>query len=173
MAWFRDYLSDRSYRVRIESQCSNPHNTGPYGVPQGSILGNLLFVVSQNALPDATQDDDDGQSVCFVDDETQQVRDADPVNLQNKLQHRVDNAVTWLADNKMIISPAKTKLIISMTRELRAARHTNTNITVKVNDTIITATPSEKLLGVVISQDMSWGRICGARTGGMRRTTRA
>ena len=157
LEWFRDYLSDRSFRVRIESKSSSPHETGPFGVPQGSVLGNLLFIVSQNDLPDATEVEDGGQCVCFVDDETEQVSDANPVTLQTKLQHRVDNAVEWLTENMMIISPDKSKLIVSMTRELRAARHPNLAITININGTVIPATPSEKLLGITISQDMTWG----------------
>merc|ERR1712082_118892 len=68
----------------------------------------------------------------------------------------LDNAVTWVSDNRMVISPDKTKMIISMTKELRATRHPNISISVSVNGTNITATSSEKLLGVIISQDLSW-----------------
>lgn len=157
LAWFMSYLSNRSYRVQIESRRKQPRTTGPYGVPQGSVLGSLLFVISQNDLPNATPDNiDDGQTICFVDDETEQVSDTNPGRLQAKLKLRINNAVTWLADNKMVIAPDKSKLILSMTRELRAVRHPNLNISIQVNNTTIPATPSEKLLGIVISQDLSW-----------------
>ena len=156
--WFASYLANRSFLVQIESKRSCELSTGPYGVPQGSILGSLLFVISQNDLPDASTDleDDDGQTVCFVDDETEQVSHSNPVQLQAMLQRRVDNATTWLSDNKMVISPSKTKLMVSMTKELRATRHYNLSINIKVNNLIISPTPSEKLLGVTLNQDMTW-----------------
>ena len=154
--WFSSYLSDRTFRVQIESKRSQPRSLGPYAVPQGSVLGCLLFVISQNDLPTATTDDNDCKTVCYVDDETEQVSDTNPMRLQQRLQDRVNNAVTWLEDNKMVISPDKSKFIISMTNEQRAIRHPNLSISINVNNTTITATPSEKLLGVVISQDMTW-----------------
>ena len=155
--WFSSYLSERSFRVQIDSKRSPPHTIGPFAVPQGSVLGCLLFIISQNDLPAATTDNStDSQTICFVDDETEQVADSNPARLQVKLQERVDNAVLWLKDNKMVISPEKTKLLISMTKELRAVRHPNIDISITVDSKVISPTPSEKLLGIVICQDMTW-----------------
>ena len=46
ISWFTSYLAERTYWVQIESKRSDQIPTGDYGVPQGSILGSLLFVIS-------------------------------------------------------------------------------------------------------------------------------
>ena len=56
----------------------------------------------------------------------------------------------------MVVAPSKTKLLIMATPELRAARCRGIDFTIKVGHTRVTATPSKKLLGVVLSQDFAW-----------------
>ena len=50
MKWFISYLKNRSFRVKIYSKLSDPKELGDFGVPQGSVLGSLLFVITQNDL---------------------------------------------------------------------------------------------------------------------------
>ena len=47
--WIKDYLSNRMQRVMVNGDCSN-WDTIKYGVPQGSILGPLLFIMFTNDL---------------------------------------------------------------------------------------------------------------------------
>ena len=49
--WFKSYLSDRMQTVNINSTLSDFKNVN-IGIPQGSILGPLLFIIYVNSLPD-------------------------------------------------------------------------------------------------------------------------
>ena len=54
LRWFRSYLADRQQSVLINGELSEPHSI-TLGVPQGSILGPLLFNVYINSLPNAVK----------------------------------------------------------------------------------------------------------------------
>ena len=64
LSWFRSYLSHRSQAVRINSVISDSLQVA-YGVPQGSVLGALLFNIYVNDLPNVMES---CESECYVDD---------------------------------------------------------------------------------------------------------
>ena len=52
--WLSSYLHSRRFVVEVGAAWSHPRPVGDQGVPQGSVLGSLLFILSQGDLPDVT-----------------------------------------------------------------------------------------------------------------------
>ena len=75
-----------------------------------------------------------------------------------KLQIKANWATQWIQDNKMICSGDKTKLLVVATKELRAARLENIDkkLVVKVGDKNVVESKDDKLLGMIMSNDLTW-----------------
>ena len=81
--WFQSYLGGRKQVVMVESMLSDPKPVGEQGVPQGRLLGPILFIIFYNDFPDVREE---GSSVLYADDDTDNVSDGDPDNLQHLIQ---------------------------------------------------------------------------------------
>ena len=117
--WFKSYLADRKQTVQVESKFSNPEAVGIHGVPQGSILGPLIFIIFCNDFPDSSEE---GESILYADDDTNVVSSGDPDDLEEKVQREADRAVDWVNDNRMVCAGNKTKLLVIGTSQLRRSK---------------------------------------------------
>ena len=114
-------------------------------------------MIYENDLPAVNEEPNtEGHTVAYVDDTTDQVANDDNNDFTDVVQARADNISKWLLQNQMVISPAKSKLLIMATRQLRMARSHVMNMTITLSGQYLKPTPSEKLLGVIISKDMTW-----------------
>ena len=102
----------------VESRLSDPLKVGDQGVP-GSLLGPLCFIIFYNDFPTVRQE---GSSVLYADDDTDNIKDADPEILKTKIQTEADLSTDWVHDNKLVFSGEKTKLLIIGTSDLRQSR---------------------------------------------------
>ena len=146
--WFSSYLLDRSQCVQIESSFS-PTIAVPWGVPQGSILGPLLFIFFLNELPDVVKTDPEGENsskddeiVIYADDNTPISADKDPINLERKIQAEADLVTGWFTRNEMICSSEKTKLLIIGTRAARLSKIESKNLELGVSSQYLWRTKS-------------------------------
>ena len=155
LSWFRSYLKGRKQAVVVESKISDAKDVGEQGVPQGSLLGPILFIIFYNDFPDVREE---GSSIIYADDDTDNVSSKDPIILQQKIQREADLSTSWVKDNKMVCSGAKTKLLIVGTKELRRSKLTKNAITIKINvdGHQVEESESERLLGVIINNTMTW-----------------
>ena len=154
-AWFRSYLSNRSQYVMVESRLSDPLPVGNQGVPQGSLLGPLCFMIFYNDFPAVRES---GESVLYADDDTDCCSSKDPLDLQQKIQHEANLSTMWVNDNQLVCSGAKTKLLIIGTRELRNSKLSNHNISISINVAghQIQESISERLLGMIVNNTLTW-----------------
>ena len=150
--WFKSYLSQRSQIVQVESKQSKPLNLEDHAVPQGSILGGLIFIIFSNDFPACNQV---GESVMYVDDATVVVQDSDPELLRQKIQLEADLSADWLRDNRMCVAGEKSKLLIIGTKKLRDMK-VSMPVEIMVDDKKVIDSESEKLLGIVINNRLTW-----------------
>ena len=114
--WFHSYLSNRNQRVRINSTLSEALPLVS-GIPQGSIMGPLLFTIYVNDLSNIPRN---CSTECYVDDTeiymSFNVKDCDDaVAAVNEGLHNIRN---WYFQNGLLRNPEKTKLIVYGSRQM-------------------------------------------------------
>ena len=105
--WFQNYLSDREQFVSVHGTESAKTKI-KCGVPQGSVLGPLLFLIFINDLPNAT----DFLTLLFADDTTFQVSDVDLDQLFTFANAELEKSTIWFKANKLTLNVKKTKFML-------------------------------------------------------------
>ncbi len=103
--WISSFLTGRKQRVIVDGESSTWEDMSS-GVPQGSVLGPILFVIYINDLPDAV----DSQIKMFADD-TKIYRRIDSNTDYEMLQHDIENLQTWTMRWQMQFHPDKCKTL--------------------------------------------------------------
>ena len=101
---FKSYLSDRFQFVSLENSSSSLIRI-LFGVPQGSILGPLLFLIYINDLPLATN----FFIKLFADDTFLCAENENIDQLENTVNFELKKVYDWLASNKLTLNVAKSK----------------------------------------------------------------
>ena len=108
LKWFRSYLNDR-YQFVSYNNVNSKHGCITCGVPQGSILGPLLFLIYINDLPNVTQDT---ESILYADDTNIFVTGTNINNMIDCLNNNISLLVRWLNSNKLSLNISKTHYVI-------------------------------------------------------------
>ena len=117
--WFESYLSDRTQRVNIDGAVSDVANL-PYGVPQGSVLGPILFTIYTQEVEDIAREH--GVNIHLYADDTQLYISydvSDPESSQHnarmamsRLETCIHDIKKWMLNNKLKLNDSKTEVII-------------------------------------------------------------
>ena len=140
-----DYLSRRKQRVRIDTIVSKWSDIY-LGVPQGSIVGPLLFNIFINDIFFFVKQT---KITNYADDNTPYRCDYDITSTINCLENETNILMKWFTDNCMKANAEKCHLIVTKT---------DANITINLENEIITNTTEEKLLGVLIDNKLKFDK---------------
>ena len=130
----------------------NPQRNVKPGVPQGSILGPLLFKLLINDLPDRVSY---SEADLYVDDCTLTATGYSLAKLETKIKKDLRNIQTWCQTNKMHVNPSKSSCMIISTRQKRKTLPKK-NLSLFINDEPLRNVQIHKLLGLLIDYDLSW-----------------
>ena len=152
LGWFKSYLSDRKQRCFVNDTLSSSRSY-TYGVPQGSIIGPLLFLVYINDLPNCMND---GLARMYADDTNITFHSHDLSELEDAVNAELINLNTWLQSNKLSLNIAKTELMVIGPRQRLATFSETNDLNVFVDNEKIKKVQSTKSLGLTIDEHLTW-----------------
>ncbi len=132
----------------------NKHSSGErrltYGVPQGSVLGPLLFITYINDLPSCLKN---AKSILFADDTTIYCESDNIKTLYKNMNMNLEILNDWLQANKLSLNIMKTKCMIFS--NVKADKHVTSQAL--IGNTPIEQVNYFKFLGLIIDQNLTWG----------------
>ena len=147
--WMTSYLTQRKQFVQINDKRSS-FETVPFGVPQGSVLGPLLFNVYTPDLQDNVKG-----NVCQFADDTTLYHHVKPCKMDDDikvLQKNTNSLYNWSCKNNLLFNAKKTKTMLFGSKNAIA----NCNYEIKITNQLIEQVKSWKVLGVWFDEKLSW-----------------
>ena len=146
--WFKSYLTNRSQFVEFNGASSSSEFIS-CGVPQGSILGPLLFLLYIN---DMSKVSDLVEFILFADDTNIFCAEKDLYSLSIMLNNELHKISTWLKANILSINVDKTKFMIFKTRSKQLPH----NFELHFDNHLVNQTGQLRFLGVILDEKLSW-----------------
>ena len=174
--WIWSYMTERTQVVMVDGSLSSALRVH-VGVPQGSILGPLLYVIFTNELPEVVHgadcpnlvpfDNEErwfpktnfecqtcGGIVNYADDSSYTASCSDPQELCNKLSEKYLVLAEYLAANRLKVNDSKTHVMILTTSQRRKSQ--DLDVQVQVGAKLQTTSESEKLLGLQLHEGLKF-----------------
>lgn len=147
--WFRSYLRGRTQSVRWKGVLSDEKDV-TIGVPQGSILGPLFFILFVNDYPKCLKH---ANVNIYADDTTQDVPHKSINFIEQKLYGDLIYSVDRMNSNKLIMNLEKTQCMLIGTKHKLSKGKI---LYIKVGDVVLNTVEKAKLLGVTIDESLTW-----------------
>jgi exonuclease III len=144
------YLSNRKQQV-VLAESSSEFTALRFGVPQGSILGPLLFLIYINDVVNVLPRKDNATTIMYADDTNYLLKGQEARQLEQWGQQTLDNISDWAERNGLIVNKKKTEAIV-----FQAKNKTVPSINLYFEGHKIDFVDNVRFLGVYFSRDLSW-----------------
>lgn len=145
--WFRSYLSNRKQLVSVDEVSSDLEEI-TCGVPQGSLLGPLLYLCYSNDMVTSVHN----KLLLYADDSVILTSHKDHSVISRELSSDLNSCNQWLIDNRLSLHPGKTECILFGSR---ARLKKVNNFHISCNGNTIQSQESINYLGVTLDQYLS------------------
>lgn len=153
--WFRSFLVGRRQAVNVSSdeggivgKCCSDVKVVKAGVPQGSILGPLLFVIFVN---DIVRSVTAAETYLFADDTSLVINDKSRNIMEVNTFVQSNNILQWFDDNCLLVNTTKTSLI-----DFNISSRSNDLLSVYMEDVVIESNHTVKFLGITLDSNLKY-----------------
>ena len=149
LEWFRHYLHQRRQYVQYNETRSESF-TISHGVPQGSILGPLLFSIYTSDINNSIRS---SKTIQFADDTTIYHSSTNITDMYLELERDLENVCDWFYSNRLSLNVSKTSFMLFAPTQMAVSLHTNS---LKFGSNIINRVKSAKFLGALLDEKLIW-----------------
>lgn len=150
LEWIKDYLFNRSQTVIFDNVKSSPLPV-THGVPQGSVIGPLLFNILIN---DISQVVDKAEIILYADDTAIYYAHKDPKMIQETLENQCNIIYEWLGDNNLYLNlnKGKTEFVLFGTPQRLSKAE---KIEISINESVVHQSCQYTYLGVTLDHHLN------------------
>ena len=144
--WLKSYLTNRKQFVSVNGSDSSVKHM-QFGVPQGSILGPLLFVIYINDLPGISNL---ANFILYADDANIIISGENIYEVEEQLDRLTGALVEWVNANGLLLSLKKTNFMLFSRHNIKQSP------IVSINNVQISRVHEAKFLGVILDEKLTW-----------------
>ena len=148
LQWFQNYLSDRQHRIKRSNTFSDWVDM-QVGIPQGSTLGLLLFLIYMNSLPSQVTQ---GLLLQYVDDTTPICSGSTPEIVASTVSIQLSFIQSWIDRSRMKLNFTKACVLWFSVKATKPSIYP----LIMVDNSISRVVTQQKYLGVVFNSQLSW-----------------
>ena len=152
LALLRNYLTDRTQKCNLQGMLSKQRKI-TCGIPQGSILGPLLFTIYINDLPNCLKHTTPRM---FADDTSLTAAGETLNEIEKRANEDLKNVRNWLSANKLNLNIAKTEYVLIGSRY--RINSLDVQPSINIDKQSVKRVKHTKVLGVQIDEHLNWGK---------------